>query len=297
MGRSKRNWDALVDYDGNYGVHVQQGIFPGSDGTNIKGSKGEPGRDGLAGAKGEQGPQGATGSQGPNGPTGAKGEKGEDGEKMTFADLNLTERDLIKGETGQKGEEGEKGDKGDEGVASPLLTYRGAVDTGADLPANGNSIGDVYYNAENGQYYAWDGARWQSIGTPVKGEGGQKGDKGIQGDKGLSAYELAVLNGTVLNEQQWLESLKGDSGGAGPAGDKGEKGEVGRRGFGGQKGEQGFKGDKGDKGETLLTRPGPRRLLRQGQRRRPHRRSLPTRVRFPLRLQQPAEQRYRERTG
>ena len=252
MGRSKRNWDALVDYDGNYGVHVQQGIFPGSDGTNIKGSKGEPGRDGLAGAKGEQGPQGATGSQGPNGPTGAKGEKGEDGEKMTFADLNLTERDLIKGETGQKGEEGEKGDKGDEGVASPLLTYRGAVDTGADLPANGNSIGDVYYNAENGQYYAWDGARWQSIGTPVKGEGGQKGDKGIQGDKGLSAYELAVLNGTVLNEQQWLESLKGDSGGAGPAGDKGEKGEVGRRGFGGQKGEQGFKGDKGDKGETLL---------------------------------------------
>ena len=252
MGRSKKNWDALVDYDGNYGVHVQEGIFPGSDGTNIKGSKGDPGRNGLNGDKGSQGAQGRTGPKGPNGETGAKGDKGEDGDKMTFADLNLTERDLLKGETGQKGEEGEKGDQGDDGVASPLLTYRGAVDTGADLPANGNSIGDVYYNAENGQYFAWDGARWQSIGTPVKGEGGDKGDKGNEGAKGLSAYEIAILNGTVLNEQQWLDSLKGGEGQKGPEGEKGQKGQRGGLGLGGGKGDIGEKGEKGGKGETLL---------------------------------------------
>lgn len=252
MGRSKRNWDALVNYDGTYGVHVQDGIFPGSDGTNIKGTKGEKGRDGTPARKGEKGERGRTGGDGLQGNPGPKGEKGDEGEKLTFNDLNLVERDELKGEPGQKGDLGNTGDKGEEGTASPLLTYRGAVDLNANLPSTGNSIGDVFYSAENGQYWAWDGARWQSIGNPVKGEVGDKGEKGQKGQDGLSAYELAIINGTVLNEVQWLESLKGNNGSKGGQGEKGEKGQRGFAGAGGSTGDVGAKGEKGEIGETLV---------------------------------------------
>lgn len=252
MGRSKRTWDALVDYDGNYGVHVQDGIFPGSDGTNIKGNKGADGKDGVRGKKGEPGDKGRTGGDGAPGDTGDKGDKGDTGEKLTFNDLNLLDRAELKGDLGDKGDKGEMGVKGQEGVASPLLTYRGTVSANANLPPTGNSIGDVFYSEENGQYWAWDGAQWQSIGTPVKGEEGDKGDKGDQGTKGLSAYEVAVINGTVLNEVQWLESLKGGSGDKGLEGEKGQKGQRGGGGLGGDKGDIGVKGEKGEQGETLL---------------------------------------------
>ena len=36
--------------------------------------------------------------------------------------------------------------------------------------------------------------------------------KGADGEDGLSAYEVAVLNGFVGTEIQWLQSLKGDQG-------------------------------------------------------------------------------------
>lgn len=45
-----------------------------------------------------------------------------------------------------------------------------------------------------------------------RGPRGPKGDKGDKGDDGLSAYEVAVENGFVGTEQQWLESLKGRDG-------------------------------------------------------------------------------------
>lgn len=252
MGRSKRNWDALVDYDGNYGVHVQEGIFPGSDGTNIKGTKGQKGRAGTPARKGQKGERGNTGGIGQPGFTGAKGEPGEKGDKLVFADLNLTERDDIKGEKGEIGDTGNPGLKGDQGDASPLLTYRGVVEFNSDFPATGNQIGDVLYSEENGQYWAYDGVRWQSIGNPVKGEEGDKGDKGDRGVKGLSAYELAVIEGSNLTLQQWLDSLKGGTGGAGDKGDKGERGERGFIGLGGQTGDVGAKGEKGEIGETLV---------------------------------------------
>ena len=48
---------------------------------------------------------------------------------------------------------------------------------------------------------------------------GEKGDKGDKGDKGKSAYEVAVENGFVGTEEEWLANLKGDQG------DKGDKGD------------------------------------------------------------------------
>lgn len=71
------------------------------------------------------------------------------------------------------GPKGDKGDKGDTGIAG----------------ANGaNGI-----NGTNG----------------VKGDKGDKGDDGLNG---LSSYEIAVAQGYIGTESEWLISLKGDNG-------------------------------------------------------------------------------------
>lgn len=62
-----------------------------------------------------------------------------------------------------------------------------------------------------------------------------EGDLSI-GIQGASAYEIAVENGFVGTEQEWLASLKGEKGDIGPQGPEGEKGD---------------KGDKGDIGEAF----------------------------------------------
>lgn len=91
--------------------------------------------------------------------------------------------------------------------------------------------------------------------TGDKGEPGEQGPKGDKGDTGevgndgLSAYEIAVKNGYIGTEPEWLSSLKGDKGDTGDQGlqgIQGEKGDVGEQGPQGIQGEQGPKGDKGD---------------------------------------------------
>ena len=85
----------------------------------------------------------------------------------------------------------------------------------------------------------------------------------VRGVRGESAYEIAVREGFVGTEQEWLASLKGeqgergeqgiqgvkgDTGATGPKGDKGDQGERGPQGEQGVKGDTGAKGDKGDPG-------------------------------------------------
>ena len=102
---------------------------------------------------------------------------------------------------------------------------------------------------------------------------GEKGDPGLPGADGAdgsSAYQVAVANGFVGTEAQWLSSLvgpKGEQGDTGPKGDQGERGlqgiqgEPGLKGDSGEQGDQGLqglqgdKGDKGDKGDTGLQGP------------------------------------------
>jgi hypothetical protein len=103
------------------------------------------------------------------------------------------------------------------------------------------------------------------------------GEGGGIGQKGDSAYQVAVKNGFVGTETEWLESLKGADGKDGIDGKDGEKGETGERGLQGIQGErglqgevgatgatgakgdqgiqgiQGLKGDKGDKGDVGIT--------------------------------------------
>lgn len=66
------------------------------------------------------------------------------------------------------------------------------------------------------------------------------------GIPGLSAYEVAVKNGYIGTEEEWLSSLKGERG---PEGPQGERGEQGPQGVKGEKGDQGIQGPQGIQGE------------------------------------------------
>ena len=67
--------------------------------------------------------------------------------------------------------------------------------------------------------------------------------KGENGIDGKSAYQIAVNNGFVGTEAEWIASLKGETGPIGPAGPQGQTGETGATGPVGPQGEVGPKGD------------------------------------------------------
>lgn len=71
-------------------------------------------------------------------------------------------------------------------------------------------------------------------GKPSRGVQGEQGIQGIQGRQGNSAYEVALANGYIGTESQWLASLKGEKGDKGAKGDRGEKGEKGDTGLTGK---------------------------------------------------------------
>lgn len=56
------------------------------------------------------------------------------------------------------------------------------------------------------------------------------GNGAIRGNPGLSAYEIALKNGFVGTEREWLATIKGEKGDTGSVGPKGDKGDTGERG-------------------------------------------------------------------
>lgn len=72
---------------------------------------------------------------------------------------------------------------------------------------------------------------------------------------GKSAYEVAVDNGYIGTEAEWLASLKGAKGDTGATGPQGETGATGPQGPKGDTGDTGPQGPKGDKGDTGATGP------------------------------------------
>jgi hypothetical protein len=73
------------------------------------------------------------------------------------------------------------------------------------------------------------------------------------GAAGASAYEVAVENGYVGTEEQWLLSLVGPAGATGEQGEQGVAGPVGATGPEGPAGPQGPQGIQGIQGETGAT--------------------------------------------
>lgn len=87
-------------------------------------------------------------------------------------------------------------------------------------------------------------ANYNSISGAINPAGDISGALSNPLARGASAYEIAVANGYVGTEEQWLESLKGDKG------DKGEQGPQGIQGIQGIQGEKGDTGAQGPRGET-----------------------------------------------
>lgn len=72
--------------------------------------------------------------------------------------------------------------------------------------------------------------------------------EGIETAQGKSAFEIAVENGFVGTESEWLESLKGEKGADGKDGINGKDGIDGKNGVDGQNGKDGTNGTDGQNG-------------------------------------------------
>ena len=96
-------------------------------------------------------------------------------------------KDGVNGKDGKDGKDGTNGVNGHDGL-TPTIT-----------------ISDDNYWIINGV----------KTSIKAKGEDGKDGNDGKDGVNGKSAYELAVKNGFVGSEQDWLNSLKGESGSQG----------------------------------------------------------------------------------
>jgi hypothetical protein len=94
----------------------------------------------------------------------------------------------------------------------------------------------------DGDVIAYD----EATGEWVNSAGGTVGPPGADGK---SAYEIAVDEGFVGTEQEWLDSLVGEKGDPGDPGNPGDPGAPGEKGDKGDKGDQGDPGIQGIPGE------------------------------------------------
>lgn len=168
------------------------------------------------------------------------------------------------GATGATGPAGPTGPQGPAGADGTSVALKGSVNTVGDLPT-GASNGDLYVVLADGNGYVWNGTAWNNVG-PIRGPKGDTGETGAQGPQGLkgdtgdtgpqgqqgltgpagatgatgpagadgvngnSAYQVAVANGFVGTEAQWLASLVGPQGEQGIQGIQGPKGDTGATG-------------------------------------------------------------------
>ncbi len=129
-----------------------------------------------------------------------------------------------KGDTGAQGEKGETGAQGADGLSAyQLALANGFVGTeeqwleslkGMSAYQIAKEIG-VFEGTEQEWLESLKGEKGDTGAQGEKGETGaqgEKGETGAQGADGLSAYQVAVANGFVGTEEEWLESLKGEKG-------------------------------------------------------------------------------------
>lgn len=95
--------------------------------------------------------------------------------------------------------------KGQDGIGLRILGSFASTD---NLPTQDMLSGDAYIIQS--VMYVWDTTKWSPVGQ--------------QGPAGASAYEVALKNGFVGSQVQWLASLVGQKGDQGIQGEKGDPG-------------------------------------------------------------------------
>lgn len=206
--------------------------------------------------------------------------------RLRFEDLTDEERLSLRGARGPRGQKGQAGRDGKDGLSirglpgpvglrgEPGLNGRDGIDgrDGADAPyitdidveKDGKKIRFVFYMSDGTKI------RTNSIATSSDSTqqfitaGGaysvnQGGGSGTPGADGKSAYEIAVDNGFVGTEQEWLDSLKGEQGDPGADGADGAPGADGADGKSAYEiaVENGFVGTEEEWLESLIGPEGP----------------------------------------
>jgi hypothetical protein len=115
-----------------------------------------------------------------------------------------------------------------------LADDRNAVYFGEEAPVD-TFANPVWFNTINETLFIYSNNEWIAAGGSV-------------GNDGDSAYEVAVANGFIGTEVQWLASLVGEQGPAGPAGATGATGPQGPQGATGATGPTGQQGIQGEAG-------------------------------------------------
>ncbi len=198
------------------------------------------------GPRGERGPRGEVGPIGPQGERGLEGPRG----------LSVRGPKGDRGDIGPMGMTGPQGPQGVSGVTGQQI-FKVKTKPENDLGNNNdwvfNDLGEIFYKSEG----AWKFFRQIDSGLSrefikkliaeslvgfTPGEG--------SGEPGASAYEVAVDNGFVGTEEQWLTSLVGPTGSAGATGSQGIQGVTGSAGIQGLVGETGPSGLQGIQGPT-----------------------------------------------
>lgn len=216
-------------------------------------------------------PTSGIGEQGPAGPQGERGLSAF--EVAMINGFQGTESEWLSSLKGEEGKQGPKGERGEVGAAGAS----GTPGTDGIDGKDGLSAYDIAVTQGfTGSISDWIQSLKGDVGEPgsqgipgPQGETGLQGDKGERGEKGeigLSAYELAVKNGYVGAEADWLFSLKGDPGERGPQGERGEIGETGQTGSPGNNGYSAYEiakahGYVGTESEWLLSLKGEPGLI------------------------------------
>lgn len=172
----------------------------------------------LQGAKGEQGVAGRDGAKGADGINGTNGTNGLSAYQLAvaggFVGTQAQWEASLKGSKGDKGLDGSNGwspvfravARGSMESVLQLYDWTGGTGTKPTLTGYVSESGIVsnIINASNIKGFKGDRGD-----KGDKGDKGDRGDTGAQGIQGISPYQVAVLNGFVGTEEEWLLSLQG----------------------------------------------------------------------------------------
>lgn len=173
----------------------------------------------LSSLIGPQGPQGIQGEVGPIGPTGATGIEWQ-GEWNSSSDYVNNDAVYYSGASWFASGDPTVGEIPSESSTHWFpLALQGA--TGATGPQG--IQGDTGPQGPQG-------IQGEQGPQGIQGEIGPQGPQGDQGPGGNSAYDLAVLDGFIGTESDWLASLVGPQGPQGPQGIQGDQGIQGETG-------------------------------------------------------------------
>jgi hypothetical protein len=242
---------------GPQGIQGVQGP-QGNDGG--PGPAGPPGADstvpGPPGAQGDPGADGADGTPGANGRaatvtagttvTGAAGTMAMVINSGTTSDavFNFTIPSGIQGSQGIQGPAGVQGIQGPPGPQGPQgndgtsVVIKGAVASYSNLPASGNTYGDLWITTDTGHGWVWSApapGQWVDVG-PIEGPPGPTGATGPTGAQGPAGATGATGPQGATGATGAASTVPGPQGPQGIQGNPGPTGSTGAAGAAGAAG-------------------------------------------------------------